>query len=551
MGPDSQPSDTNVIVHVHDTNDNAPVIIINTLSSAGANRAEIPEDSPVNTFVAHVTVTDPDSGMNGRYNCSLTDHVFRLQPTEYETEYQIFTTGLLDREIMPEYNLALVCLDHGKDPQRAVENIHVQITDVNDNAPEFSRMSYTASIIENSYQGASVLAVTAMDRDAGKNSQLHYTLSQNVQGIFDIDQRTGTITAKSLIDHEEVSQYRFYVLATDSGSPSLSASASVVVMVEDINDEKPLFTDKTYMFSVKENQEPGTLVGTVTATDADGPPYNEFLFSFIHGGIATKTFVIDPKSGRIMLRERLDRETNNIYHLIVAAKDSSSHSQFSSTASVTINVADENDNSPIFDFPTPYNHTVYISNKVPMGYNITRVRAHDFDIGRNGQIGFEIQSGNSDGLFSIDQETGIFYTNVKLNALDYKVTKIQLLAKDHGLPDARFQLADLTVIVNRSIPYLPLGQASTGILSNQNLMIVISVASSCAVIAVILVIAIICIHRRDKLQRTRQYNCRIEAIGRLTTKEVLGQENKEQCHQDLEKKPLEKDFKVSVDNTNT
>ena len=543
MGPDSQPSDTNVIIHVHDANDNAPIIIVNTLSTSGPNSAEIPENSPVSTFVAHVTVTDPDSGMNGRYNCSLTDHAFTLQATEYETEYRIFTTGELDREIMPEYNLAMVCLDHGKDPQRAVQNIHVKITDINDNAPEFSRLSYTASIIENSYQGASVLAVTAMDSDLGNNAELYYTLSQNVHGIFDIDQRTGTIRAKSLIDHEEMSQYRFYVMATDSGSPSLSASASVVVMVEDVNDEKPVFSENSYIFSVRENQEPGTLVGTVSATDADGPPYNQFFFSFVQGRSSTKSFMIDPKSGRIMLRERLDREMKNMYQIIVAAKDSTSHSQFTSTATVTVNVADDNDNSPIFDYPTPYNHTVYISNRVPLGYNITRVRAHDIDIGRNGQLFYEIQSGNSDDLFTIDHETGVFYTNAELNSLDYKVTKLQLLAQDHGLPEARFQLADLTVIVNRSIPYLPHGESPTGILSNHNLMIVISVASSCAVVAVILVIAIICIHRRDKLQRERQYNCRIEAIGRLTTKEALNQDNT-QYHQDLEKKPLEHDLKV-------
>ncbi|KAK2166152.1 hypothetical protein LSH36_41g08015 [Paralvinella palmiformis] len=546
MGPDSQPTDTNVVVHVDDTNDNAPIIIVNTLSISGANSAEIPENAPVGTFVAHVTVTDPDSGLNGQYNCSLTDSAFRLEATEYETEYQIFTAIELDRENTPAYYIALVCTDHGKYPQRAIQDIHVRITDVNDNHPQFTQPSYASSIIENAYQGASVLSVMATDRDIGENADISYTISDNVKGVFAIDRLTGIILAKSMIDHEQVSQYRFYVMATDGGSPSLTASASVVVTVEDVNDEKPLFTQDSYMFSVREDEEPGTLVGTVTAADADSPPYDEFFYSLITGSTSNDDFMVDSKSGRIMVRKRLDRETKGVYQLIVAAKESESLSHHTSTALVIINVGDNNDNGPIFGFPTPRNHTIQISNKVPAGYNITRIRARDADIGRNGQIRYEIQSGNSDNLYMIDPDTGLLYTTVKLTALEYRVTRLQILAKDHGLPESRFELADLTVIINQSIPFQLNGQSSTNLLSNQNLMIVISVACGCAVVAVILIVAIVCIHRQDKLQRARQYNCRIEAIGQLTAKEVLGQGIHDHGHLDMEKSPLDNDLKVTI-----
>ena len=103
-GPDPVSSDTMVTIRVQDANDNAPRIVINTLLSSNTNVARVAEDANVGTFVAHVIVKDPDSGPNGRFNCTMDSGSgghFRLR-NMFETEFQVVTAfAPLDRERIP------------------------------------------------------------------------------------------------------------------------------------------------------------------------------------------------------------------------------------------------------------------------------------------------------------------------------------------------------------------------------------------------------------------------------------------------------------------
>jgi len=102
-GPDAVASETTVVVHVEDVNDNSPLVVASTLQHGGGGIAaggslaiaDVVEDSPAGMFVAHVTVTDADSGQNGRVNCTMTGGAtaFRLIK-KYDTEYQVISTGL-------------------------------------------------------------------------------------------------------------------------------------------------------------------------------------------------------------------------------------------------------------------------------------------------------------------------------------------------------------------------------------------------------------------------------------------------------------------------
>ena len=111
-GPEAVSADAAVIVRVSDVNDNAPRIVINTLLASDTDVATVPENARPETFVAHALVVDPDSGDNGRVDCSLDapgSH-FRLKPM-YGAEYQIVTSGEpLDRETTDRYLLRLFCL---------------------------------------------------------------------------------------------------------------------------------------------------------------------------------------------------------------------------------------------------------------------------------------------------------------------------------------------------------------------------------------------------------------------------------------------------------
>jgi len=93
-GPDAMPTDAAVVVRIVDVNDNAPTIVINTLASrglaaGGGTVADVPENLPAGTFVAHVTVADADSGEFGRVDCNLTDVAFELRRRSNSTEFQV------------------------------------------------------------------------------------------------------------------------------------------------------------------------------------------------------------------------------------------------------------------------------------------------------------------------------------------------------------------------------------------------------------------------------------------------------------------------------
>ena len=85
----------------------------------------VSENLDVNTFVAHISVEDLDSGSNGDVNCSLSDSHFRLEEI-FAKQYKMTTAVVLDREILAEYNLDLRCHDFGGQPLRSSQRLKVR-----------------------------------------------------------------------------------------------------------------------------------------------------------------------------------------------------------------------------------------------------------------------------------------------------------------------------------------------------------------------------------------------------------------------------------------
>ena len=514
-GADAIPGDATIIVRVDDVNDHAPEISVSTLSSSSSGVAEIAEDAVVGTFVAHITVVDRDTGRNAHFNCSLNDNQFTLKAL-YESEYQIITQTVLDRETQGEYNLALVCRDNGREPQTAVEHIKVVVTDVNDHSPVFARRMYKAEIIENNFHGQRVVQVNATDIDEGMNAEIVFSIPGQAATYFDIEPKTGVIKARASLDREQMDTVRFHVIASDRGDPPRSSSALVSVSIQDVNDEKPQFTQATYSYGSFENEAVGTQVGAVSAEDKDDPPYNEFTYSIlpIHG--LSDHFHIDRYTGMITTNKELDREDQSSYELVVSVSDRGVP-PLTSTTLVTIYVADKNDNDPEFVFPTPANNTVYLSNLVPPGYFVTRVHAQDLDLNSNAKVTYDISFGNEDGAFEIDSEKGTITVVGDFSQIDDKQFELEITGKDHGFPQ-RSSFANLYVVVNKSVNF-PLGDSPYTVLSGHNFTIVISLACASGVITVILVVAIVLIRRQDQDKRTHKYNCRMEALKMLSAKE--------------------------------
>ena len=508
-GPDSLPADATVIVRVEDVNDHAPEITVNTLTKAGATEAEIAENAVWNTFVAHITVEDKDTGKNGQFNCTLNDQMFTLMHM-YDGEYKILTASLLDREDRSKYNLVIRCQDGGAQSQAAITHLQVIVTDVNDHTPVFGQLAYTAKLIENNFVGAFIADVNATDLDIGENAAIQYVLPQEMAHLFHIDPITGRITAAKSLDHEKMDYIHFPVIARDNGSPPLSAEATVHVHVENVNDEGPQFEQSQYTFRVFEGKPLRSVIGTVSATDADKPPYNMFTYKLMSGGAITDLFAVEPKTGKVINQHILDRETQDEYYLIVVAEDEGA---LIGTASIIVQVEDRNDNPPRFRFPTSNNNTVYLSNRVPIGSVIGTVRADDPDLGENGEIVFDVSSGNEDHFFELEPRTGEVKVREALSLVDHEVFILEVMASDLGHPQKSLRQS-LYIVVNSSIPYF---QEQSGGLSqwvSDNYLLVIIAGCTLGIVIVILAIiaAIVVRHMMAKRDLGQSYNCRTEAL---------------------------------------
>ena len=121
------------------------------------------------------------------------------------TSGAITTAKKLDRETTASYHLVVKAFD-GAVPEKArftLGHILVKIDDINDNVPQFTKEEFTSSVNETADLDHVVLRVWALDRDAGMNSELRFSItSGNTDGYFDIIPSTGDIVVKKSLDLE-------------------------------------------------------------------------------------------------------------------------------------------------------------------------------------------------------------------------------------------------------------------------------------------------------------------------------------------------------------
>lgn len=133
---------------------------------------------------------------------------------------------------------------------------------------------------------------------------------------FTIDESTGNVIVLSPVDYEMTQKFDLWIEARDV--TNLSSFRKLVINVQDLNDNIPRFSQPMYSTSIIENADIGASVIQIMATDSDIG--NNGLVTY-RLSTTDSTFQINPNTGLISTIVKLDRETVDVYNLIVEAVD--------------------------------------------------------------------------------------------------------------------------------------------------------------------------------------------------------------------------------------
>ncbi|XP_054841967.1 protocadherin alpha-C1-like isoform X5 [Eublepharis macularius] len=315
-----------LLVDVTDVNNHAPEIVVTSLSSP------VPEDSPLGTVVALLSITDRDPGQNGRVVCRVPPQLpFQLKAS-FDSYYTLVTSGLLDRERVAEYNVTLTASDLGSPPLATRQTLRLQVADVNDNPPRFLTQRREVAVAENNRPGASLFHVSASDPDLGENGRVSYLLRDiDIQGralssYLAIDAEGGTVYAKGAFDFERLQSFHFQVEAQDHGTPALAAAFLVSITVLDENDNAPVIlfpaapNGSLALEVVPRLAEADYLVTKVVAHDPDSGQNAWLTFQLLQASDAG-LFRVSPGGGEVRTARAL-RSSDALKHkVVVLVKD--------------------------------------------------------------------------------------------------------------------------------------------------------------------------------------------------------------------------------------
>uniref|UniRef100_A0A7M4DW96 Protocadherin gamma-C3 n=1 Tax=Crocodylus porosus TaxID=8502 RepID=A0A7M4DW96_CROPO len=342
-GPVSMVGHCKVLVNIVDANDNAPEVVLTSLYSP------VPEDARAETVVALMSVMDQDSGLNKQVSLSIPPDIpFKLN--SFKNSYTLVTQGKLDRETASSYNITVTATDSGSPPLSSRKVIQVDISDINDNPPQFEGPAYSVYIPENNPLGVSLCTVKATDPDANENAYVSYSLlNGDIQGLpvtsyVSIKADNGNIYAVNSFDYEKLREFQIVVRAQDAGSPPLSSTVTVYVYVVDQNDHAPqiLYPTSTNttaaMEMIPRSASAGYLVTKVIAIDADSGQ-NAWLFYYLAQASDPGLFRVELHSGEIRTTRKLGDESFTTFNLTVVVRDNGEPS-LSSSVAITIAVVD-------------------------------------------------------------------------------------------------------------------------------------------------------------------------------------------------------------------
>ncbi|XP_047661160.1 protocadherin gamma-A8-like [Tachysurus fulvidraco] len=312
-------------------------------------------------------------------------------------------------------------------------SVTVEITDINDNAPNFQNNELSFDISESAMIGARFVLGKAADPDVGINGLKSYSLKPTENFVLDNQGDVTKIVEMVLqkpLDREKQATIDLTLTAYDGGEPQLSGTMFIHITVVDVNDNAPIFNQKVYKSAISEYAIKGTKLITVSASDADegSNSHVTYVISDAMDRSVTSSFFVDKKSGDVTLNGQLDYEKSNNYELVIQARDTGG---LSDTCKLIIDVLDINDNKPIIDV---LSMSSSVLEEAKPSTVVAMLKVNDPDSGANGQVHCMI---NDNIPFTINSPSNNFFTLLTEGELDrereteYNIT---VTCSDEGVP---------------------------------------------------------------------------------------------------------------------
>ncbi|XP_052597949.1 protocadherin beta-6-like [Peromyscus californicus insignis] len=428
---------------------------------------KIPENVQPGTVFPLKAAQDSDIGNNAVQNYTVSPnlhfHVVTQSRADGRKYPELVLDRALDREEQPELTLTLTAVDGGSPPKSGTTTVHVEVVDINDNAPEFVQSLYEVQIPENSPLDAIVLTVSARDLDTGIHGNVAYALFQGdgASQPFVVDEVTGEIRLSKELDFEVASHYNIEIAATDGGG--LSSKCTVAVQVLDVNDNAPELTISTLTSPIPENSQE-IVVAVFGVFDLDSGDSGRMVCSIEND----PPFLLKPTFENyytLVTEGPLDRESRAEYNITITVTDLGTP-RLTTQHTITVQVSDVNDNAPTF---TQTSYTLFVQENNSPALHIGTISATDSDSGSNAHITYSLLPTHDpqlalDSLISINADNGQLFA---LRALDYEALKtfeFHVGATDQGSPALSSQalVRVLVLDANDNAPFVlyPLQNAS-------------------------------------------------------------------------------------------
>lgn len=433
IGPDARLVYLNI--SITDVNDNAPHVSDEQLV------VRFSESDPVGAVrTIERAATDADAGRNAELVWrKLREHV------EYERErpsgagaggdspyiglnessggaLRFVLLRPLDRELVRAVRVELDVSDRGDPAQSTHATANVEVRDTNDcrptflnsagvngNAPAPHVLAFNVSELYPIHQVFARVEATDCDVDE-RNRVLRYSIKEASSRVV-VGEATGELSLREPLDFESANELHFTVIASDSGEPALTATASVLLRVINENDAPPHIASTLCRDNivVKENGPAGqTLPCVYHVSDEDVGPFGAVRCE-LRGSVGaqaltpvTEYFELiqiteqPVQTYRIRTKTPLDREAvaplgagpvaigsdgavGSPIELTLACRDTpnASYDFLESRLPVRVLVEDENDCTPALVEPLSFR----LPENEPIGSFIGELRAHDCDAG--------------------------------------------------------------------------------------------------------------------------------------------------------------------------